>query len=62
MGGDGRFEKKKIPAKPNHATRRAIKNASTALKTMPAPLASEKKNLALTNSSTLPHNGQMVHP
>ena len=27
-----------------------------------APLSSEKKILALTNSSTLPLKGQMVHP
>ena len=30
-------------------------------KIVPAPLASEKKN-ALTNSSTIPLKGQMVHP
>ena len=47
-GGGGRLEKtiscKVFTVKKNHATRMAIKNASTALIKLPAPLASEKKN------------------
>ena len=52
--------RKKIPAKPlqlkqkSRNTNGYKKNACTALKKLLAPLASEKKILALTNSSTLP--------
>ena len=38
------------------------KNACTAIKELPAPLASEKKNLVLTNSSILPLKSQMSTP
>ena len=60
-GGGRRFEKKvsckAFTVKKSYATWMAVKNACTALKKLPAPLASEKKTLALTNSSTLPFKG-----